>query len=289
MIRDRRGVLYAILPILILFAVQNGIVFAGIQIAAVVYLWQYDGVTINGLINEVMKMLVSTDVLIAFSVAAGAVSLVIFVIWYYRKIAPQLVFPAKKEVAVGRSGKRFLVIPGVVLIAGGAQFVGTFLVEIIARLMPSWAIAYEEAMESMGIDVTGASAMPVILVVYTVIIAPIVEEFAFRGLCTSYAMRTLPLWGANLFSSVLFGFMHANAMQGIYTFAFGLILGYVFAKTGRIWIVVAIHAIFNGISALLSQFLMIADSPVMGFVVLLVSLFAVYFGVRLTLMAYPGE
>jgi hypothetical protein len=49
--------------------------------------------------------------------------------------------------------------------------------------------------------------------------------------------------------------MHGNLYQFFYCFALGLILGYVYHSTGKIYITIAIHAIVNLIGSILSTLL----------------------------------
>lgn len=85
-----------------------------------------------------------------------------------------------------------------------------------------------------------------------VIIAPLVEEWIFRGRVFSYARKIFPWeWAAISYQAMLFGIMHMNAYQGIHSFIMGLFLGYCYEKTGNLKLCMAMHAANNLVSFLM--------------------------------------
>ena len=56
---------------------------------------------------------------------------------------------------------------------------------------------------------------------------------------------------AIIFSAVAFGFFHGNLSQIIYATAVGLIFGYVYTRTGKIWHTMLLHAIVNFLGGIL--------------------------------------
>lgn len=84
----------------------------------------------------------------------------------------------------------------------------------------------------------------VLMVLTTVVLAPVFEELTFRYL----ALNKLRKYGdktAILVTSVLFGLFHMNFEQAIYAFAIGLVFGYVVCKTGRVIYTILLHAMVN--------------------------------------------
>jgi membrane protease YdiL (CAAX protease family) len=81
--------------------------------------------------------------------------------------------------------------------------------------------------------------------VCTGLIAPIAEEFFFRGLLLTL-VRSLfrESWPAILFSSAAFALVHP-AWSWPQIFFLGLCLGYVYERTGNLWMTIAMHATFN--------------------------------------------
>ncbi|MGN0473972.1 MAG: type II CAAX prenyl endopeptidase Rce1 family protein, partial [Acutalibacteraceae bacterium] len=83
-----------------------------------------------------------------------------------------------------------------------------------------------------------------LMVIWTCVIAPITEEYMFRGIL----MRTLSKYGATfgiVASALMFGLMHGNLAQTPMTFMIGLVMGYTAAKSGNIRQAIFIHTVNN--------------------------------------------
>lgn len=77
-----------------------------------------------------------------------------------------------------------------------------------------------------------------------VVLAPIVEEIIFRKLLIDRTRQ----FGEKLavfFSAFCFGLFHMNIYQMLYAFAMGLLLAYIYTRSGRIKYTICIHMIFN--------------------------------------------
>ena len=79
----------------------------------------------------------------------------------------------------------------------------------------------------------------------------IVEELFFRGVLFRY-LRRHGFYYAAIVSAVLFGLMHMNFSQILFTIPLGLVLCYVYEKTGHIWPCMLLHFLHNGTVALLT-------------------------------------
>ena len=77
------------------------------------------------------------------------------------------------------------------------------------------------------------------------IMAPLVEEVIYRGLCLPYLRRGFPLPLAVVFQAALFGFFHGAKLQAAYAFAAGLLLGVVFLLCRSVWASLVVHITFN--------------------------------------------
>jgi len=72
------------------------------------------------------------------------------------------------------------------------------------------------------------------------IVAPLVEEFALRGV----VQQPLRKYGdrfAILMTAFVFGLMHQNIIQAIFAFVAGVVIGYFSIATGSVWTAVLIH------------------------------------------------
>ena len=97
-------------------------------------------------------------------------------------------------------------------------------------------------------------AEPILLgFISVVVVAPIIEEFLFRGFLYSQLRRSfLRDWGAMAVSSLVWTAIHFQYEIGIlfFLFLFGLFLGYLRLKYGSLLIPIVLHAINNLLSFL---------------------------------------
>jgi|SRR5690554_61126 len=125
------------------------------------------------------------------------------------------------------------------------------------------------------------------------IVAPIYEEVLVRGLVFTELKNTLRIWPALIIQGLIFGLMHGNMLQFVYTFPAGILLGYLFLKYRSIWAPIILHVAWNCTSLLMGM-LVQAESEVtfVSLMVLSGALFAgcffytLKFGPRLP---HPGE
>ncbi len=83
-----------------------------------------------------------------------------------------------------------------------------------------------------------------------VFLAPLCEEFIFRGtIQRALCHRELPI-SAIFISAILFGVIHLNLVQGVGAFLIGLFIGYAYYKTHSLWVAVFLHFVNNGTSYL---------------------------------------
>jgi len=99
-------------------------------------------------------------------------------------------------------------------------------------------------------------AEPILLgFISVVVVAPIIEEFLFRGFLYSQLRRSfLKDWGAVAVSSLVWTAIHFQYEVGIlfFLFLFGLFLGYFRIKYNSLLIPVALHALNNLIAFILT-------------------------------------
>ena len=82
-----------------------------------------------------------------------------------------------------------------------------------------------------------------------VLIAPVTEEFAYRGVATA-VMRRWGDWTAILFSGLLFGMAHYS-FQGLpVVLVGGFVMAFLYVRTRNIWISIAVHFMNNLIAVL---------------------------------------
>lgn len=85
------------------------------------------------------------------------------------------------------------------------------------------------------------------------VIVPFAEEILFRGVIYSKMRENLPPLPCALFSALLFGVYHENAVQAVYAFALGLFLAWLMERFGSPAAPYLLHMTANMTSVLLGS------------------------------------
>ena len=121
-----------------------------------------------------------------------------------------------------------------------------------------------------------AAGPTVEMVLAIAVLAPVFEELVFRKVLVD---RVLPYgeWPAILFSGLCFGLFHGNLSQFFYAALLGMVLAYVYIRTGNILYTIGIHACINFLGGVLPVLV-----PAATYVVLLIALagFVLFFALR---------
>lgn len=80
------------------------------------------------------------------------------------------------------------------------------------------------------------------------IMAPLLEEFIFRGIVLKRFLQRYDPWKAIVLSSVLFGLAHLNPWQFIAAFLMGMAIGWIYYKTQSVWPGIFVHFVNNTFS-----------------------------------------
>ncbi len=139
--------------------------------------------------------------------------------------------------------KRHLLLAAVVLLVVLPLMTGLKSVsETVMRKM-GWPVQEQDAV-AMFLNIKFAW-LRVYLGFFTVVIAPLAEEFFFRGFLFSAAKKlNCPKFGW-FATSFLFALIHHNAPIFVPLFVFALALTWLYEKTGNLLAPVAAHAVFN--------------------------------------------
>lgn len=130
----------------------------------------------------------------------------------------------------------------------GMMFIGEFITAQIPTTGPFFGEYYkffEQLMSKLTDD-------PVIMLITAVVMAPIFEEIIFRGIMQKGLInKGIEPWKAILFSSVVFGLVHANPWQFVGAVLLGCVLGLVYYKTKSLLLPMLLHAFNNLCSSIL--------------------------------------
>ena len=119
----------------------------------------------------------------------------------------------------------------------------------------------------------------IIFVLYLGVMAPVVEEFIFRGFI-GYRLERYGKVFTILFTALIFSLFHANITQEVFTFMAGIVFAYVALEYGFQWAVVA-HMMNNFIFAVvldiylarmmnLGDFSIVQVLDLVGFIILVI-------------------
>lgn len=96
---------------------------------------------------------------------------------------------------------------------------------------------------------SGSVPIKVVTLVMAILIAPITEEFCFRGFVYTILKRYGGIYPAAFASAVLFGAIHTSLAQFLPLFMFGLVQCFLYEKFRTLWVPIILHMLFNTISS----------------------------------------
>ena len=151
---------------------------------------------LNELLASLSGLTSDMEYLQTLNLVYAILALLVFGTWYYKIFVKPFRHRRKKY----PSGYSFHTITSMFFLGIGLQYVTTMLTDAIGVLRPDLITAYHAQMSSQGYD-----DLSLLLLVYSVILAPVIEETVFRGLVFRYARHAMPYWFANILQAALFG------------------------------------------------------------------------------------
>ena len=118
-------------------------------------------------------------------------------------------------------------------------------------LKSSFMAKFYELFTELMKQMTGGPLWSSFLVV--AIFAPIFEEWLCRGMVLRGLLTKMKPGWAIVISALFFAVIHANPWQALNAFLIGLMMGYVYYKTGSLILTMVIHFVNNGTSVFLSN------------------------------------
>ena len=91
----------------------------------------------------------------------------------------------------------------------------------------------------------------VYILINTIIIGPILEEYLFRGIVFNKFKNIVNEDKACLFTSIIFGLIHLNIISIIYTFIMGFIMNKIYIKYKSITYSICFHITINFVASLI--------------------------------------
>lgn len=128
-----------------------------------------------------------------------------------------------------------------------------FLVLYLVKMLGGIVLVLEGVTNTGNQEIIESAGMhPLILTLFTAVVAPIVEETVFRGLLMGRVFNSQSVIGL-LISSFLFGLIHVPTTIGAWILygGMGLVLGWIYRKTEKLEYTIAIHFLNNALAVAL--------------------------------------
>ena len=92
-----------------------------------------------------------------------------------------------------------------------------------------------------------SSGMLLFLTLFVSMFGPVIEEMFFRGFMYSAIKKHLGFLGAAFLSASIFSILHTNIVGFLPIMALGVLLAYLYEKTGSLVAPMAVHILHNSI------------------------------------------
>ncbi len=161
----------------------------------------------------------------------------------FREKISNIVSTNKPKCSIGLLFSLIVLSIGFCFVGSVSSYVINVLINDVFGVTP-YQIEYPEAVNSFEFIFSIAS---------TAIIAPLLEEFAFRGVILGFLKR-FGKSNAIIISSLLFAIMHGNFIQIPFAFIMGLALGYITIATDSIWPAIIVHVLNNFLAVISTYF-----------------------------------
>lgn len=266
-------VAWIIMPLIITFIIQIALYIIGFQGVTAYVMAHFKGGSLQDLFQKCLDTMDSHTFYSIFQVSYAIVAIIIFGCIYKKMFKAD-----QKYKPFSTSLNPSMTICGTVILTLALQYICIYILLSLIVAFPNLYIEYVELLKEAGLD----SSINIFMAIYAVVLGPICEEFIFRGVTLSAGLKAFPAPIAIILQALMFGLYHQNAIQGCYTFVFGLALGYVMYLYDDLLITILIHVVYNILGTFLSGLLpMGGDSVVNFFAWMLGSLIVAYFAIVL--------
>lgn len=159
----------------------------------------------------------------------------------------------------------------------------TIAVTLCFAYINTWIMSFFGVSEAYN-QMVGVSMQPyepyqiLLMFLSTALVPAICEEFLFRGTVLSNLLPFGQVTAITV-SAVLFGLMHQNPYQIIYTTVAGFLIGYAYVKTRSIWCPTFIHFFNNAFSITEEVIIKNGDPEISGVIVLIMDIGIVFIGI----------
>jgi membrane protease YdiL (CAAX protease family) len=122
-----------------------------------------------------------------------------------------------------------------------AVFFGYLAIAYVYSLLAS--PPEDDLPQELGAD--ESTSLAVVTGIFVIAVAPVVEEFFFRGFLYQAFRNRIGVWAAAGASGLIFGAIHFKPEFLVPLAGLGILLAWLFEKTGSLWPCIAVHAVNN--------------------------------------------
>jgi hypothetical protein len=207
-------------------------------------LWMFVSVAFELAVSQFVPAAQATLLWVLSLAAAYLAAGIVAIAWFALSTRPDLV--SLRQLGWRRVG------PLAALGAGIAGYLAAmFPVYVVLAVINHFVGAPAPSSPVVSIMMSASGAAPrAVLIVLVVVAAPLVEETIFRGVLYGGLRRRMRFGGAALISALIFSGAHAQLVAFLPIAVLGLILAYVYERTGSLWASAVTHAVFNAASVL---------------------------------------
>ncbi|WP_026529065.1 CPBP family intramembrane glutamic endopeptidase [Butyrivibrio sp. VCD2006] len=225
------------------------------------------GVLIAGPSIDQQEYLASIGPMLTF--ISEIVCIAVFGIWYYKGYVKKdkdagTYVPWTKKIG------SFKTIGFILFFTLGAHFAITIFADVISMLLPSAAEFFNNLMN------TAIGEDNFFGIISVMLLAPIAEELAFRGVVLKKTQVAFGAVGCAVISAVMFGIMHLNPLQSLYVLPMGLMFSYFAIKYNSVIPAIFSHLVNNSIAVIVAYLINRSTTTVEN-IVLLVAFFGLAF------------
>lgn len=146
-------------------------------------------------------------------------------------------------------------VPTIILMMSGCLAIGMRLLVAVYYALVQKVEIFEKSIQEATLlspDIT-TIAQALIAVFSILVVAPLFEEFLFRGLVMGELLTIMRPWAAITLQALLFGIAHGVLFQSVFAFAVGIVLGIVYYRTRSIKAASVCHSMFNASAVLMQE------------------------------------
>ncbi|WP_199867099.1 CPBP family intramembrane glutamic endopeptidase [Paraclostridium sordellii] len=92
---------------------------------------------------------------------------------------------------------------------------------------------------------------PLLQMIINIILIPVYEEILYRGIIFGYMKNNFNIAISVILQALIWGVMHLNLVQGIYTFILGIVLALIYIYAESILGSIIVNLIFNWLSMMI--------------------------------------